>query len=379
MLCPLGYSDKFVRIIDNQLLVQSRDEALGVAFQEGPSVEFFQAAKFSLWWLPEVNNMCRLRARETAGQGMEGGINVSFTFEAGQEEDDSIESACELSADQDMKRCNLIVSASPFSQGAYRFEGAFWPGRYMAYRSPEQLRMAGKVDEGNDVADFVLVDFSAAYKFMTTSEVLKGAVDSQGGAEGGYVKLSDLRADLQVRLYFQQMLGSAVWNNKDFETFFEGHYEEWDFDAKNLSSKFVFRAPLFSWRGRPGGGYSILEIFVIVGMFPHQHFGSFLDAGPVNQSLGKVGAAVKPMDFQALLVMNDPLAQPGSVILSPFLHEAPVEPGRVSLEIARANTTGRSADAPGSSQGVKGGDQWRFAIPHGRRRRRREHCGDRLP
>lgn len=227
MLCPLGSSDKFVRIVENQLLVQSRDEALGVAFQE-----FFQAAKFSLWWLPEVNNMCRLRARETAGQGMEGGINVSFTFEAGQEEDDSIESACELSADQDMKRCNLIVSASPFSQGAYRFEGAFWPGRYMAYRSPEQLRMAGKVDEGNDVADFVLVDFSAAYKFMTTSEVLKGAVDSQGGAEGGYVKLSDLRADLQVRLYFQQMLGSAVWNNKDFETFFEGHYEEWDFDAK---------------------------------------------------------------------------------------------------------------------------------------------------
>lgn len=27
-----------------------------------------------------------------------------------------------------------------------------------------------------------------------------------------------------------------VWNNKDFETFFEGHYEEWDFDAKKLGS-----------------------------------------------------------------------------------------------------------------------------------------------
>jgi len=238
MLCPLGYSDKFVRIVDNQLLVQSRDEALGVAFQE-----FFQAAKFSLWWLPEVNNMCRLRARETAGQGMEGGINVSFSFEAGQEEDDSIESACELSADQDMKRCNLIVSASPFSQGAYRFEGAFWPGRYMSFRSPEQLRMAGKVDESTDVADFVLVDFSAAYKFMTTSEVLKGAVESQG-AQGSFMKLSDLRADLSVRLYFQQMLGSAVWNNKDFETFFEGHYEEWDFDAKKSRVRMRPEGPL---------------------------------------------------------------------------------------------------------------------------------------
>ncbi|CAE7233683.1 Dnajb8 [Symbiodinium natans] len=227
MLCPLGYSDKFVRIVDNQLLVQSRDEALGVGFQE-----FFQAAKFSLWWLPEVNNMCRLRARETAGQGMEGGINVSFQFQPGQEEDEAAESGCDLSADQEMKRCNLIVSASPFSQGAFRFEAAFWPERYMAYRTPDQLRMAGKVDEGGDVADFVLVDFSAAYKYMTTSEVLKGAVESQGGGQGGFVKLSDLRADLSVRLYFQQMLGSTVWNNKDFETFFEGHYEEWDFDVK---------------------------------------------------------------------------------------------------------------------------------------------------
>lgn len=36
------------------------------------SQEFFQAAKFSLWWLPEVNNMCRLRARETAGQALHG-------------------------------------------------------------------------------------------------------------------------------------------------------------------------------------------------------------------------------------------------------------------------------------------------------------------
>ena len=26
-----------------------------------------------------------------------------------------------------------------------RFGGAFWPGRYMSFRSPEQLRMAGKV------------------------------------------------------------------------------------------------------------------------------------------------------------------------------------------------------------------------------------------
>ena len=39
-----------------------------------------------------------------------------------------------------------------------------------------------------------------------------------------------------VRPRWIPQLGTAeVWNNKDFETFFEGHYEEWDFDAKNLS------------------------------------------------------------------------------------------------------------------------------------------------
>ncbi|CAJ1434593.1 unnamed protein product [Effrenium voratum] len=509
MLCPLGYSDKFVRIVDDQLLVQSRDEAIGVAFQE-----FFQAAKFSLWWLPEVNNMCRLRARESAGQGMEGGLNVSFQFQAGQGEDGGARSkrnedpevcqkkqkyvrrvygalcvmlllsfgtatpfmvsgepicfvgcnlwllwlvgaiaavqllisfvaslpccaalrrcypartapwnwffisllACSMGflvgffaaelgyrsvpavfalatliilglevlyagvimlvlvfisffldfavigdacacagatvcglvvvyrtqqmlanpsptedsqgphepqepqeVQQDVyvlaawemyldlwtclkyapRICNTAmktedwslvlwgmtiasfsfkkggvtsqVEASPFSQGA------FWPGRYMAFRSalkpaePQQnpvltgrspgrfeILQQDEVDQGTDVVDFVLVDFSAAPRLLWAGAKEVGAVFCQAFGEriccghvmaSGYVKLGDLRADLSVRLYFQQMLGSSVgpsdlrgarrpqvWNNKDFETFFEGHYEEWDYDAKLLGS-----------------------------------------------------------------------------------------------------------------------------------------------
>eukprot|EP00933_Yihiella_yeosuensis_P080850 TRINITY_DN94365_c0_g1_i1.p1 TRINITY_DN94365_c0_g1~~TRINITY_DN94365_c0_g1_i1.p1 ORF type:complete len:443 (-),score=88.35 TRINITY_DN94365_c0_g1_i1:40-1254(-) len=174
MLCPLGHSDKFVRVVQNKLVVQSREDAVGVGFQD-----FFQAAKFSLWWLPEVNNMCRLRARESAASGVDGGMNVTFNFEVGQEEDDTVETGVQLAPSQDMRKCNLIVTASPFSQGAFRFEGAFWPGRYLSYRSSAGsarssggLLMAGKekVEFGNDVADFVLVDFSAAYKYMTMTE-----------------------------------------------------------------------------------------------------------------------------------------------------------------------------------------------------------------
>eukprot|EP00930_Biecheleria_cincta_P037969 TRINITY_DN26096_c0_g1_i1.p1 TRINITY_DN26096_c0_g1~~TRINITY_DN26096_c0_g1_i1.p1 ORF type:complete len:1079 (-),score=234.02 TRINITY_DN26096_c0_g1_i1:144-3380(-) len=246
MLCPLGYSDKFVRVVDNVLLVQTREQAPGIAFQE-----FFQAAKFSLWWLPEVNNMCRLRPRETAGQGMDGGNNLCFDFRPGDEEEPTAEASCKLREDQDSKKCNLIVSASPFSQGAFRFEAAFWPGRHLSYRRPGKILMAGKADSGSDSADFLLVDYSTAYKFMTTSEVLKGACESQGGSQGDYVKLSDIRADLSVRLYFQQMLGSAVWNNKDFETFFEGHYDEWDFDVKKSRVRMRPDGPLMASASAP--------------------------------------------------------------------------------------------------------------------------------
>lgn len=228
MLCPLGHPDKFVRVLgEDELRIQARDEVPGVGFRD-----FFAAARFSLWWLPEVNNMCRLRAQSTAAQGVEGGIHLSF----GQSGvfADQRESSVALSGTQDVKAANLIVQASPFSAGAFRFEGAYWPGRFLVFRPPASLLMAKAVDEGGDeIVDFMLVDYTAAYKYMTMTEVLAEAVEKQiAGNPEAFVKLGDLRADLNIRLYFQQNLGSAVWNNKDFETFFEGHYEQWDFDQK---------------------------------------------------------------------------------------------------------------------------------------------------
>eukprot|EP00429_Kryptoperidinium_foliaceum_P025282 CAMPEP_0176131096 /NCGR_PEP_ID=MMETSP0120_2-20121206/66355_1 /TAXON_ID=160619 /ORGANISM="Kryptoperidinium foliaceum, Strain CCMP 1326" /LENGTH=60 /DNA_ID=CAMNT_0017466443 /DNA_START=51 /DNA_END=230 /DNA_ORIENTATION=+ len=60
---------------------------------------------------------------------------------------------------------------------------------------------------------------------MTVTEALLGPVMAQGN--GDWVKLSDLRADLSVRAYFQNNLRTPVWNNREFEDFFEGHYEQW--------------------------------------------------------------------------------------------------------------------------------------------------------
>lgn len=224
MLCPLGHPDRFVRVVGDSLRVQAREEVPEMSFRD-----FFLATRFSLWWLPEVNNMCRLRVQQSAAQGVDGGLNLNFhcTDQA------AAEANIVLGVCQDIRQANLIAEASPFSQGAFRFEGAFWPGRYLSFREPFAMIMAKLIDDGSDVVDFMLVDYSAAYKYMTMSEVLAGAVESQcQSSSTGYVKLSELRANLNVRMYFQQMLGCTVWNNKDFETFFEGHYDKWDFDQK---------------------------------------------------------------------------------------------------------------------------------------------------
>merc|ERR1719174_3541004 len=74
MLCPLGQPDKFVRVVGTGLKVQSREDVAGVDFQE-----FFAAAKFCLWWVPEVNNMCRLRVQEGVDGG---GLNMNFMLQS---------------------------------------------------------------------------------------------------------------------------------------------------------------------------------------------------------------------------------------------------------------------------------------------------------
>eukprot|EP00444_Apocalathium_aciculiferum_P013140 CAMPEP_0183475692 /NCGR_PEP_ID=MMETSP0370-20130417/165236_1 /TAXON_ID=268820 /ORGANISM="Peridinium aciculiferum, Strain PAER-2" /LENGTH=92 /DNA_ID=CAMNT_0025668503 /DNA_START=18 /DNA_END=293 /DNA_ORIENTATION=+ len=68
---------------------------------------------------------------------------------------------------------------------------------------------------------------------MTVDEALLGPVMAHGN--GDWVKLSDLRADLSVRNFFQSMLKSAVWNNREFEDFFDGHFDKWEFDKKRAS------------------------------------------------------------------------------------------------------------------------------------------------
>ena len=71
ILLPMGHQDEFVRTVGNSVSVQSWADV------KLESYDFFKDAKFSLWWLPEVNNVCRLHLTFTAGAGQDGGMNFT--------------------------------------------------------------------------------------------------------------------------------------------------------------------------------------------------------------------------------------------------------------------------------------------------------------
>jgi len=162
--------------------------------------------------------MCRLRSAQSAGQGVDGGLNLNFMLEGTQV--GVPDAGVVLDLNQDPRHANLIAVASPFAAGAFRFEGAFWPGHYLTFRAPATMRMAGLVDEQADVVDFILVDYSAMFQYMSMEEVLAPAIEEQVG--DGFMKLSDLRANMGVRMYFQSTLGCPVWNTTISSTTMRG-------------------------------------------------------------------------------------------------------------------------------------------------------------
>lgn len=222
MLAPIGHPEKFVRCVGMSAFVQRRVDVKCLFHK------FFQDAKFSLWWLPEVNNMCRLRPVGTAGVGQDGGMNFNFALSR-----QVAVSEVTLSPGQIPESCNFIVVASPHFQGAFRFESAHFPGHYLAFRPPGHLRVIGGVAEENTKIDFYLVDYAKMFMYMAVEEVLEPAVKALGG-DKDWVDLSRVCVDSNVLLYFQNVLQKTMWQDEDFQTFFEGRSSEWDYDAANV-------------------------------------------------------------------------------------------------------------------------------------------------
>lgn len=231
MLQPLEHTEKFVRCLDRKTAVQSRHDVPEVTFDE-----FFQDAKFSLWWLPEVNNMCRVRTlgsktredKRAAAAGLAGGLNLSFRVHADTESEVLL-----APAGKGKKSVNVDVIAkeSPVYEGAFRFETACRRGHYLAFLPPSDLRIVPFLDEvAGRVIDFMLVDFKATLKFKELDEVLMPAAVSQKGER---VPITELRDSGEVTKYFKDVLRKAVWDVEDFAAYFEGHWQDWDYRGED--------------------------------------------------------------------------------------------------------------------------------------------------
>lgn len=214
MLSPMGHPAKFVRCVGTSAFVQSRAD-VNTNFDD-----FFQKARFSLWWLPEVNNMCRLRAQ--------GAAHMNFNFALSQQ----INSSEFLLGAADYKESSaLIAVASPAFEVSFRFESASFPGHYLAFKPPTHLRMVGGVVEETTAIDFVLVDYVQMFRFITMEEVLMPAVVKLGGGLD-YVSLETVRADSDIRAYFEKVVQRPVWTDEDFWIFFESRSNDFDYDSK---------------------------------------------------------------------------------------------------------------------------------------------------
>ena len=57
--------------------------------------------------------------------------------------------------------------------GAYRFEAAYYPGFYLAFKAPNHLRVLKQIDDQeNTIIDFSLVKYDTMFKYITMEEVL---------------------------------------------------------------------------------------------------------------------------------------------------------------------------------------------------------------
>lgn len=244
MLQPVGYPDKFVRYRQAtgrsvaQCFVQSRAEAR----REGSDITleefmpFFEATKLSFWWLPEVNSMCRIRAaelgtRETKGEavraGKAGGLNLAFKPDPHESEQDSAVKLIEARKGEMKEQVNFIVMPSPYYEGAFRFEAAYNPGYFIAFRPPTALRVIPYADgmDTNCIVDFSLIDFAHMFKFIELEEVLRSAMHSSQS----WMPLDVLKMDSNVQAYFGNILGAPMWDDEDFQTYFAGHFDIWEY------------------------------------------------------------------------------------------------------------------------------------------------------
>jgi len=241
MMTPLGHPECFVRSLGRRVVVHSRSDDPDSNFQA-----FFASTKLALWWLPEVNNMCRIRKmgskargdKRGAAAGRAGGLNMAFdphkAKNAGAE--GSEVRMAPANKGQKAESVNFVTKASPTCEGALRFESASQRGQYLAFFPPSHLRVVPFLEDAEErVLDFLFVDFQSMFKFITLEEVLEPIFS--GEEAGTWIDLAKLRDDEAVKSHFKEVMGKEVWDAEDFQAYFEGHWATFEYNAEEQKAR----------------------------------------------------------------------------------------------------------------------------------------------
>ncbi|CAE7189460.1 dnaJ [Symbiodinium sp. CCMP2456] len=255
MMQPVGHPESFIRGLGRRVVVHSRGDAPDADFKT-----FFTGTKLALWWLPEVNNMCRIRGlgskargdKRGAAAGRAGGLNIAFDPQKAKTAGAAGSEVRLAPANKGQKvdSVNFVTKASPICEGALRFETASQRGHYLAYFPPTFLRVVPFLEEAEDrVLDFIFVDFQSMFKFINLDEVLEPVFSAE--EPGAWIDLSKLQEDEAVKSHFKEVMGKPVWDAEDFQAYFEGHWSTFEYKPQE---KLVRLRP---WHSRASGHHSL--------------------------------------------------------------------------------------------------------------------------
>merc|ERR1711957_730568 len=92
------------------------------------------------------------------------------------------------------------------------------------------------------ILDFTLVDFAVMYKFLDIAEVLLALCENI--PEPGWAMLEQLKCETTVVQYFTEILQVPMWSDEDFQTYFEAHFDRWEFNTAPCFMVRLRRSPV---------------------------------------------------------------------------------------------------------------------------------------
>lgn len=236
LMQPMGSSDAFVRHVNTQLFCHARNNTRTSDF-----FGFAQSAKFFLYWLNDLPNLCRIHASSFGEYVVTHCISPELRDSKAPAEAELV-----LQNHPLVERTSFLCTPSPDQSDCYRFECFHARGFYLAYSLPYHLKLISQPGK-DDVIDFCLLDHNTMSKFINFEEVFIPVVTALANDVNTTVKVNAMKGPLffaslaavkshQVVMdYFQNVREEAVWDDQEFEEYFHAHFDTFEFRKnKNL-------------------------------------------------------------------------------------------------------------------------------------------------